>query len=125
MVGRTRVLVVEDDYFLATELARVLETAGVQVVGPVATVRDALNLIDPLPDAATLDVHLGEETSLPIADALARCGVPFVFATASPSLIPAEHAGTPVLQKPCSDRAILNAIASCVASHPSRCGDAI
>jgi CheY-like chemotaxis protein len=67
-----RVLVVEDNYLIGIDLADMLELAGAKVAGPVVSVADALNAIDSLPDAATLDVQLGEETSFPIADELAR-----------------------------------------------------
>ena len=110
LAGR-RVLVVEDDYFLASDLAGVLNRAGVDVVGPVGTVRDAFGALDLLPDAATLDVQLGDETSFPIADELARRGVPFVFATGTAGDIPAAHGRRPVCRKPVSDADVLGALA--------------
>lgn len=42
-----RVLVVEDDYFLAVELARDLSAGGAEVVGPAASMDAArLDLVD-------------------------------------------------------------------------------
>lgn len=40
------VLVVEDEIFIALELERILDTAGCHVLGPVATVADALALLE-------------------------------------------------------------------------------
>lgn len=83
LVGR-RVLVVEDEYLIAIELKRWLQEAGADVVGPVAGVEQALDLIEDhgAPDVAVLDINLGAgETVGPVADRLAALGVPFLFAT--------------------------------------------
>jgi len=54
-----RILVVEDAYFLSDEVRQKLVSLGALVVGPVATVTDAMDLIDGSEiDAAILDVHL-------------------------------------------------------------------
>jgi CheY-like chemotaxis protein len=45
LTGR-RILVVEDDYTMATDLGQFLEGQGVTVVGPVGTVRTALALVE-------------------------------------------------------------------------------
>ncbi|MFS0774361.1 response regulator [Sphingomonas sp. 1P08PE] len=110
LAGR-RVLIVEDNFLLALGLTGTLEAAGAEIIGPVASVRDALDALDPLPDAATLDVQLGEETSFPIADELARRGVPFIFATGTACAIPAAHRERPICHKPVSDHALLEALA--------------
>lgn len=78
-----RLLVVEDDFILSDDLARALAAEGATVVGPSATVADALELIarqGPI-DGAVLDVKLLNEWVYPVADALRAHGVPFVFAT--------------------------------------------
>lgn len=120
LAGR-RVLVVEDEYLIASDVAEMLGRAGVDVVGPVASVRDALDALDPLPDVASLDVKLGDETSFPIADELTRRGVPFVFATGSPTDIPSAHRGRTVCQKPVLDAVLLQALIDALSTglHPS------
>ena len=82
-VDGLRLLVVEDEYLLALYLSEALEDLGASVVGPVASVDAALDLIasDPEIDAAILDVNLGSESVYPVADALASRQVPFVFAS--------------------------------------------
>lgn len=110
-VAGRRVLIVEDDYFLASELAATLTWAGAEVVGPVANVRDGLAALDRAPDIATLDVQLGDETSLRLADELVRRGIPFVFATGSARKIPVAHAGRAVCHKPVANQVILKALA--------------
>lgn len=91
-----RVLVVEDDYYAATELSSRLSSMGWDIVGPSPNVEDSLVQIDSAPDlvAAVLDVRLGSELVFPVADELERRGLPFIFMTAlEPDLIPIEIAG--------------------------------
>ena len=82
LAGR-RVLLVEDDYFIADELRRDFAKTGAEVLGPVGRVDEALALIDKSAhiDGAVLDVKLHDEMVYPVADALLERGVPFVFAT--------------------------------------------
>jgi hypothetical protein len=52
-------------------------------------------------DLAVLDINLKGENAFPIADALTRHGVPFVFATGySGSIVPPEHRTVPLFEKP-------------------------
>lgn len=81
LVRGRRILVVEDEFFIAEELRHALEDLGAHVVGPVATVDAALAVVrspDPL-DGATLDMTLGRERSDEVARALQERGVPFVI----------------------------------------------
>ncbi len=56
-LGSARVLVVEDEMLIALDLADVVETGGGKVVGPAASVKQALALVkEEVPDAAILDV---------------------------------------------------------------------
>lgn len=112
------VLVVEDDYPLAMDLAGVLIRAGAEIIGPAGNVSDALNLLDRLPDIASLDVQLGDETSFPIADEMARRGIPFVFATGAAQIIPNAHQRRPICSKPVADAAILKALTGALSPGP-------
>ena len=88
LAGR-RVLLVEDDFFVVEDMRQEFEAIGASVVGPAATVDDALRLVattDRL-DAAVLDVNLRGAMVYPVADALAARGVPFVFATGYDSAV--------------------------------------
>lgn len=78
-----RILLVEDEYFIVQDLARAFHGAGAVVIGPAANVAEALQLIAATPglDGGVLDINLRGEMVYPVADALARRGVPFVFAT--------------------------------------------
>ena len=76
-----RILVVEDEYLIATSLVDALENAGSVVVGPVPSVDKAIKTIelDPHIDAAVVDVNLGGVLAYPIADMLNARKIPFVF----------------------------------------------
>lgn len=98
-----RILVVEDEFFIAQEIADVLEAAGFALLGPCATVAAALaKLADGQScDAALLDASLRHESSMPVADALETLGIPFAVVTGfSVEQLPPRMAAAPVLTKP-------------------------
>lgn len=78
-----RILVVEDEYFLADDVRDALSEAGAEVLGPVPSVEEATALIaqEARIDAAVLDINLRGDLVFPVADALRARGVPFAFAT--------------------------------------------
>src|SRR4051794_30804408 len=78
-----RVLLVEDEYIIAMDMAYELEALGAQVVGPVGSLEGALSLVesDGGIDAAFLDLNLGGDEAYPIADALLARGAHVVFTT--------------------------------------------
>ena len=97
-----RILVVEDEPFIALTLEDMLEELGFALAGTVSHVAEAVEMIEREPvDCALLDVNLGSEKIDPVADLLASRGCPFIFTTGyGRSGIPVGHAGRPVLQKP-------------------------
>ncbi len=78
-----RVLVVEDELVVAMEFEATLRRLGYEVIGPAATLGEALRLVETEDriDAAVLDVNLAGSSSYPAAEALARRGARVVFAT--------------------------------------------
>ncbi len=79
-----RVLVVEDDSFLAFEMQDILSDAGYEVVGPAGTVAKALQLIDARePHAAFVDCNLNGELSTAVAQTLTAKNIPFVVVSGS------------------------------------------
>ncbi|MFN3932749.1 MAG: response regulator [Brevundimonas sp.] len=98
-----RLLIVEDEYFIAVDTAEKLAAEGAIVVGPVATVGEALQILAEhiKLDGAVLDLNLGEEKALPVADALTARGIPFIFATSyAKGDTPARFADIPCFSKP-------------------------
>src|SRR5438552_4232349 len=98
------ILVVEDEYTLASDLAHFLEGQGAAVFGPVGTLKGALALVERdggRLDAAVLDINLRTERVYPVADVLIERGVPVVFATGYDELLMATpYIGLPRCQKP-------------------------
>ena len=82
LTGRI-VLLVEDEFFIAEDMACQLEAGGAEVVGPVASVDAAIELIERTEriDGAMVDLNLQGVMSWPIIDALLQRGVPCVFTT--------------------------------------------
>ena len=75
-----RVLVVEDEALVAMMIEDFLSDAGCVVVGPAATVAEAMDLLRHNSiDAATLDVNLGTEEVRPVAEILEAAGTPFIL----------------------------------------------
>ena len=96
------ILVVEDEYFLADDLAQVLQAHGARVVGPVGTVEDAARAIElERPDKAVLDMNLRGEMAYRIAEQLDAAEVPFVIATGySGDSLPESLRDRPRVEKP-------------------------
>ncbi len=105
-----RVLVVEDEWLIALDIAMLVEENGHAVVGPVRTVAEALALIEVGGiDAAILDISLGLDKSYPIAHALEKIGVPLVFLSAyNRNDIPEEYGRFALLAKPLVPLALEN-----------------
>ena len=97
-----RVLVVEDEYFIAILIEEILESAGCVVMGPIPRLPDALDAVDHQDyDVAVLDVNLAGEWINPVADALSERNVPFLFVTGyGANALPSEYAQRPHVHKP-------------------------
>lgn len=121
LAGRS-VLLVEDDYFIVKDLRRQFQREGATVLGPASNVPDALELVRSSPqiDAAVLDVNLQGEMVFPVADALARRGVPFVFATGyDQAALPERYAAVRRLEKPFEPPAVLRELGRLLAGTPA------
>jgi len=84
LLAGCRILVVEDDFLLGQTILDMLEGEGAEVLGPVGAVDEAMTFV--AEQAATLDhvildLNLHGVRSYPVADALARHNIPFVFMT--------------------------------------------
>lgn len=109
-----RILVVEDEYIIAMEAKRWLQTAGAEVVGPVPSVAEALDLIDDDGlSAALLDVNLGYGDQVyPVADKLSAISVPYLFTTGNIEVAWASaYRDRPWLAKPYRETEMVCAVA--------------
>ena len=115
-LGR-RVMVLEDQYVISSDLADALEELGLKVAGPFATSAEALDwLRQERPDCAILDVQLKHGDCLEVARELRRRDVPMVFFTGDPSWpsLMEEFADVPTIAKPASVTDLLDALAEIV-----------
>jgi CheY-like chemotaxis protein len=117
-----RVLVAEDRYLIAAEIARMLGDLGCERVGPVPDVEAGLRLLreDRVPlGCALLDVDLGGETVFPLARELRRRAVPIAFATGyDRAAIPEAFGGYPRVQKPFGARALKETLRLALRTQP-------
>jgi CheY-like chemotaxis protein len=98
-----RVLVIEDEMLVAMMVEDVLAEAGYRVLGPVATVENALSILETGSkiDIAVMDLNLSGQTSLPLANVFRERNIPFMIMTGygSAPLSP-PHELVRVLSKP-------------------------
>ena len=97
-----KILVVEDEYYLAADIARALRAAGAEVLGPYPDAETALDVLtEEKPSGVLLDINLGDGADFRVAAALAKRQIPFVFTTGyDPEVVPAEFSSIKCLQKP-------------------------
>jgi DNA-binding response OmpR family regulator len=126
LAGR-RVLVVEDEFFLAADLEDSLTRAGAEVVGPIPDLRAALAQVqmDSI-DLVVLDINLrGDEKAYPIADVLSERGIPFLFTSGYASRdLPKRYRNIRRLEKPFEMKSLVKAVselARLAADSGSRC----
>ena len=110
-----QVLVVEDNMIIAMETEEILRGLGCAQCHGVASVADALAVLDGHEIRfGLLDINLGKETSAPVAAALAERGTPFIFASGygEGAAVPRGFESVPIVTKPYSPKDIFAAIAS-------------
>jgi DNA-binding response OmpR family regulator len=118
LVGK-RVLIVEDEQMLAEYLADAMAAEGAEVIGPVATVNAALDVIANTPlDGVTLDLKLAGEMTFQVSDALAARNVPFIFLTGYGAAdVPARHANVTRVEKPVAPGVVCRALEAAIATR--------
>ena len=122
-----RILVVEDDYFIAMEIESALRDAGYEVVGIAATATEAEAMAhDMCPDMAVMDIRLaGRRDGVDAAgDPYREIGVRCVFATAhdDPQTRARAAPFSPLgwLSKPYTMTSLINQVREAVAKSSSR-----
>lgn len=117
-IADKRILIVEDDYLIAQELADSFKKAGAHILGPVSSVTSALEALrGDLPHAAVLDVLLDGETAYPVAEFLSERGIPFVFATAYSEVVPLPYRRIRIFEKPVPLPELTQSIAELANAH--------
>jgi DNA-binding response OmpR family regulator len=117
-----RVLVIEDEYFIADDLEHALRASGAEIVGPFGTVGSAMQEVTRGAfEVVVLDINLHDEMAYSVADELRRQNMPFLFATGyDASAIPSRFAGVRRWQKPYHLPGLISDIGDlCAAREPS------
>ena len=111
---RRRILVVEDELFIAMLLEEVLQDAGYDTIGPIPRLEEAMVAArDERMDAALLDINLRGELVFPAARLVMARHIPLVFCSGytNLSLIPPEFRAAPQVAKPYDTHTLLAALA--------------
>lgn len=116
---KQRVLVVEDEVLLCILIEGMLTDLGHEVATIAARVSNALAAVESETfDLAILDLRLQGESVVPVADALAAKGLPFMFATGyDRNGLPPAYRSNPLLQKPFSQNDLQRALDALTAGH--------
>ena len=114
-----RVVVIEDEIFVAWLLRDILTTIGYVVVGVATKLEKAINMVSEMEfDVAIVDLNLNGESSYPAADILIARRIPFVFSTGygRQGLAPAYQC-YPVIQKPFCESDLSEALLGALKPH--------
>ena len=109
-----RVLIVEDEFFLADDLARALRDAGAEPVGPISTIAQAEELVaSQRLDAAVLDLNLHGEMASDFVQKLSQSELPCLIVSGyGEDAIPDCVAGMARLEKPVSPSVVVESLAA-------------
>jgi len=114
LAGR-RILVIEDEYFLADDIARHLASLGAEILGPIPDIEEAESLLKDgtTIDSALLDINIRSQMIFPLARALRSRKVPFVFTTGyDRASLGAEFQDIEVWEKPLDLPRLAHALAA-------------
>jgi CheY-like chemotaxis protein len=104
-----RILVVEDEFYIADDVANFLKVLGSQVIGPAADLPDACALLESCHhiDLAVLDINLQGDLVYSLVPLLQARGIPVIFATGyDQTILPPEYETIPRLEKPFEGHAL-------------------
>ena len=109
MLAGRRILIVEDRYFVADDLRRVLTRRGAEVVALVADVEQAKRVAETDSiELAVLDVDLRGRDVFDVAGILEARGIPFIFVTGyRQAHLPETYRNKPIVSKPFSETDLL------------------
>lgn len=99
------VLIVEDEGLISIMLEELVREMGARAIDVFSSNADALAaLASRTYDCAILDVVVRDGTSMPVADALAERGIPFLFSSGvGPEALEPRHRGRRLISKPFED----------------------
>lgn len=120
-----KVLIVEDDWLQATELASHISGLGAEVIGPATSLEAALRLVERA-DMAVLDIDLNGVPVFPVADRLSERGASIVFYTGHAEMrVPERFRFASRLQKPSTGPQITSVVQSTLDLGSPYSGDVV
>src|SRR3954471_16836911 len=121
-LSRCNILIVEDQAIIALDLQIAVEDANAQVIGPAASVREALDLLHTnAVDAAILDANLPDGDVTPVAEEMIERGIPFVINTGvAVPLQLRRFPNVPVFRKPTAPSRLIRELAARLPIHIKR-----
>jgi DNA-binding response OmpR family regulator len=116
-----KVLIVEDEYLVASLIECMLEAAGCVISGSIPRVAEAVEAAGTTEcDVALLDLSLAGECVYRVAEQLDRRGVPFIFLSGyARDVLPPEYSARPWLRKPFRRWELYHALSNLVERRPS------
>jgi DNA-binding NtrC family response regulator len=107
-----RVLIVEDEYFIADDLIRAISAAGADPVGPVASVEQADALLAKSSvDAVVVDLNLRGSMAFDFVERLAGGHLPCLIVSGyGETALPESLKAVPRLEKPVRLQAVVDAL---------------
>lgn len=119
-----RIMIVEDEFLIADDVAAMLREAGARVIGPVGSLPEGMRLAADTEtiDAAVLNIDLGGVTVFPLADELQARGVRILFLTGyGEDNIPVDYESVPCCRKPTPPACVIDELKLLLApSQPDR-----
>ena len=107
------ILLLEDNLVISMDVEAMLDDMGFAEVKVASTVAAAIAILQAGGiGCALLDVNLGRETSIPVAELLRAKGIPFAFASGygDPELLPEIFRDVTVITKPYGEKRVLDAL---------------
>jgi DNA-binding response OmpR family regulator len=115
--GKT-VLLVEDEYVIAMDIASALERSGAAIVGPLAEISQAEHHVEQPLDGAILDVNLQGELVFSFAQQLLERDVTVLFVTGyDHTTLPDAFTDCARLEKPVDSDVVIDKLSQLLSYH--------
>ena len=112
-----RVLVVEDAWHVARAMKGLLESLGMEVIGPAATVSEAEeHAVALMPELALIDINLKGEMAYGLIDHLRDKDIPIIVVSGYAVLASLTEKAAAILQKPYEASELIAALRGVVGS---------
>ena len=108
------ILIVEDEFFVGSDLEQILADAGAQPVLVNTAAAASAKLAETSFDAVILDIHLQDESTYPLADTLRRKSTPFLFLSGYLT-IREGYTDIPFVDKPFTKETVTSALKTLLA----------